>query len=129
MTKKVLLCDDEIHILRAAEIKVSRAGYEVRIAHDGQQAWEFIQQDQPDVLVTDVQMPRCDGFELSRRIRDNPATKDLPILMLTAKGFELAQQEMMEKWGIVGILAKPFSPRELVRRIDQILGVVHATAS
>ena len=129
MTKKVLLCDDEIHILRAAEIKVSRAGYDVRIAHDGQQAWEFIQQDLPDVLVTDVQMPRCDGFELSRRIRDNPASRELPILMLTAKGFELAQQELMEKWGIVGILAKPFSPRELVRRIDQILGVTHAAAS
>ncbi|MBI3836513.1 MAG: response regulator [Planctomycetia bacterium] len=129
MIKKVLLCDDEIHILRAAEIKVSRAGYAVRIAHDGQEAWEFIQQDRPDVLVTDVQMPRCDGFELSRRIRNDPAFKDLPILMLTAKGFELAHQEMMEKWGIVAILAKPFSPRELVRRIDQILGVVHATAS
>jgi len=129
MTKKVLLCDDEIHILRAAEIKVSRAGYEVRIAHDGQEAWESIQQDPPDVLVTDVQMPRCDGFELSRRIRGNPALKDLPILMLTAKGFELAHQEMMEKWGIVAILAKPFSPRELVRRIDEILGVVHATVT
>jgi DNA-binding response OmpR family regulator len=121
MPKKVLLCDDEIHILRAAELKVSRAGYDVRIARDGQEAWEMIERDRPDVLVTDVQMPRVDGFELSRRIRSNPATKDLPILMLTAKGFELEQQEMMEKWGIVDILAKPFSPRELVRLIDQVV--------
>ena len=128
MTKKVLLCDDEIHILRAAELKVSRAGYEVRIARDGQEAWEMIQQDCPDVLVTDVQMPRADGFELSRRIRGNEATKDLPILMLTAKGFELEQQELMEKWGIVDILAKPFSPRELVRLIDQIIGAAPAPA-
>ena len=121
MTKRVLLCDDEIHILRAAELKVSRAGYEVQIARDGQEAWEIILQNQPDVLVTDVQMPRMDGFELSRRIRGNETTKDLPILMLTAKGFELEQQELMEKWGIVDILAKPFSPRELVRLIDQIV--------
>jgi two-component system, OmpR family, alkaline phosphatase synthesis response regulator PhoP len=127
MSKKVLLCDDEIHILRAAELKVSRAGYSVRIARDGQEAWEMIQQDLPDVLVTDVQMPRVDGFELSRRIRGDAATKELPILMLTAKGFELEQQEMMEKWGIVDILAKPFSPRELVRLIDQIVGMVGAT--
>jgi two-component system, OmpR family, alkaline phosphatase synthesis response regulator PhoP len=126
MTKKVLLCDDEIHILRAAELKVSRAGYEVRIARDGQEAWEMIARDCPDVLVTDVQMPRVDGFELSRRIRGNEATKDLPILMLTAKGFELEQQELMEKWGIVDILAKPFSPRELVRLIDQIVGATPA---
>jgi DNA-binding response OmpR family regulator len=123
MTKKVLLCDDEIHILRAAELKVSRAGYDVRIARDGQEAWEMIEQDPPDVLVTDVQMPRMDGFELSRRIRDCEATRHLPILMLTAKGFELEQQELKERWGIVDILAKPFSPRELVRLIDQIVGV------
>lgn len=128
MSKKVLLCDDEIHILRAAELKVGRAGYEVRIARDGQEAWEMIQQDLPDVLVTDVQMPRVDGFELSRRIRGDAATKDLPILMLTAKGFELEQQEMMAKWGIVDILAKPFSPRELVRLIDQIVATVPATS-
>ena len=124
MSKKVLLCDDEIHILRAAEIKVSRSGYEVRIAHDGQEAWEAIQQDLPDVLVTDVQMPRVDGFELSQRIRDNPATRHLPILMLTAKGFELTYPDMLERWGIAAILAKPFSPRELVRLIDHIVGGV-----
>ncbi len=122
MSKKVLLCDDEIHILRAAEIKVSRSGYDVRIAHDGQEAWEAIQQDMPDVLVTDVQMPRLDGIGLTERIRANPATQNLPVLMLTAKGFELGYSEMVRQWGIVGILAKPFSPRELVRLIDQIVG-------
>ncbi len=122
MSKKVLLCDDEIHILRAAEIKVSRSGYDVRIAHDGQEAWEAIQQDMPDVLVTDVQMPRLDGIGLTERIRANPATQHLPVLMLTAKGFELAYSEMVRQWGIAGILAKPFSPRELVRLIDQIVG-------
>jgi CheY-like chemotaxis protein len=98
----------------------------VRVARDGQEAWEMIQEELPDVLVTDVQMPRVDGFELSRRIRGNDATKDLPILMLTAKGFELEQEEMMEKWGIVDIVAKPFSPRELVRLIDQIVGAAPA---
>ncbi len=121
MTKKVLLCDDEIHILRAAELKVSRAGFEVRIARDGEQAWEMILNDPPDVLVTDVQMPRCDGFELSRRIRENEDLHELPILMLTAKGFELEQQDLMERWGIIDIVAKPFSPRELVRRIEALL--------
>jgi CheY-like chemotaxis protein len=80
------------------------------------------------VLVTDVQMPRVDGFELSRRIRGDAATKNLPILMLTAKGFELEQQEMMEKWGIVDIVPKPFSPRDLVRLIDRIVGSARATS-
>jgi two-component system alkaline phosphatase synthesis response regulator PhoP len=122
MSKKVLLCDDEIHIVRTAEIRLAQAGFEVRIAHDGQEAWEAILEDQPDVLVTDLQMPRVDGFELIRRIRANASTKDMPVLMLTAKGFELASEEVMEKWGISSVLSKPFSPRELVRLIDQALG-------
>jgi len=126
MNKKVLLCDDEIHILRAAEFKVSKSGYDVRIARDGQEAWEMIQQELPDVLVTDVQMPRMNGFELSERIRGDQSTKDLPILMLTAKGFELEHTELMNKWGIIDIVAKPFSPRELVRKIDQIVGAMPA---
>lgn len=122
MSKKVLLCDDEIHIVRTAQIRLAQAGFEVRIAHDGQEAWEAILEDQPDVLVTDLQMPRVDGFELIRRIRANAATKDMPVLMLTAKGFELAREEVMEKWGISSVLSKPFSPRELVRLIDLALG-------
>lgn len=122
MSKKVLLCDDEIHIVRAAEIRLSQAGFTVRIAHDGQEAWEAILEDQPDVVVTDLQMPRVDGFELIRRIRANASTKDMPVLMLTAKGFELAREEIMEKWGIFAVLSKPFSPRELVRLIDLAIG-------
>jgi two-component system, OmpR family, alkaline phosphatase synthesis response regulator PhoP len=123
MSKKVLLCDDEIHIVRAAEIKLARSGYEVRIAHDGEEAWEWIQRDPPDVLVTDVQMPRVDGFELTRRVRSNPATKDLPIIMLTAKSFELTSREIVEQFGVIHVMAKPFSPRELARLVDELLGV------
>ena len=122
MSKNVLLCDDEIHIVRTAEIRLSQAGFTVRIAHDGQEAWQAILEDQPDLVVTDLQMPRVDGLELIRRIRTNASTKDLPVIMLTAKGFELARDEMMEKWGIFAILSKPFSPRELARLIDQAVG-------
>ncbi len=64
MTKRILLCDDEIHILRAAEFKLKKAGYDVRIASDGQEAWEAIQRQKPDILITDCQMPRLDGLGL-----------------------------------------------------------------
>ncbi len=122
MSKKILLADDEIHILRAAEMTARRAGYDVQIARDGAEAWEMVQRQRPDVLVTDVQMPRMDGLELTRQIRGNARLKDLPILMLTAKGYELEPHEMAEKWGVLDVLTKPFSPRELVRQIDQIVG-------
>lgn len=121
MTKKVLLCDDEVHILRTAEIRVQRAGYDVRVASDGQQAWEMIQAEMPDILVTDVQMPRLDGLSLVKRLRENPATHDLPVLMLTAKGYELSHAELAEQWQVTSVLTKPFSPRELVEVIERTL--------
>lgn len=122
MAKRILLCDDEIHIVRAAEFKLKRAGYDVETASNGEEAWEIIQRDPPDMLITDCQMPRLDGFGLTKRIRENPATRELPIFMLTAKGFELRPDELAEQWNVMGVIAKPFSPRELLRTIDQVLG-------
>ena len=120
MVKKVLLCDDEIHILRAAEHKLSRAGYQVQIARDGQEAWEMIQQELPDVLVTDVQMPRMDGFQLSEQVRGNSATKDLPILMLTARGAVGDRVAGLDA-GADDYLVKPFALEELLARLRALL--------
>ncbi len=128
MAKRILLCDDEIHILRAAEFKLKKAGYAVQIACDGQDAWELIQTRVPDILITDCQMPRMTGFELTQRVRQNPTTAGLPILMLTAKGFEVSHEELAEKWNVMGVIAKPFSPRELLQSVDQILGGANAPA-
>jgi DNA-binding response OmpR family regulator len=122
MSYRVLLCDDENHILRAAEFKLSRAGYTVVCANDGQEAWEAIQLRTPDVLITDCQMPRMDGIALCHKIRENQATQDLPILMLTAKGYELSRDKLMQQLGVIEVLAKPFSPRELLHRVDEICG-------
>ncbi|HEX5443018.1 MAG TPA: response regulator [Pirellulales bacterium] len=123
---KILLCDDEIHILRAAEFKLARAGYDVRCASDGQQAWELIEQERPDILITDFQMPRLNGLGLIERVRANPQTSDLIVMVLTAKGFEVSPQEMAERWGVAAVLAKPFSPRELLRQVESAAGVLAA---
>jgi DNA-binding response OmpR family regulator len=122
MAKRVLLCDDEIHILRAAEFKLKKAGYDVRIAGDGQEAWEAIQAQRPDLLVTDCQMPRLDGFGLVQRLRSHAETAQLPVFMLTAKGFELNSEELAEKWQVLAVIAKPFSPRELLQNVNKVLG-------
>src|SRR5436309_446944 len=119
MPHRVLLCDDEIHILRAAEFKLSRAGYGVHCANNGLEAWEEIQQQVPDVLITDCQMPQLDGIGLCRKLRANAVTRELPILMLTAKGYELSHSDLREEFGIVAVMSKPFSPRELLQRVDQ----------
>ncbi|HYW80246.1 MAG TPA: response regulator [Thermoguttaceae bacterium] len=121
MGKRVLLCDDEIHILRAAEFKLKRAGYDVQIAGDGQEGWEAIEAQKPDMLITDCQMPRLDGLGLVARVREHEETRDLPILMLTAKGFELSSDNLAEKWNVLDVMAKPFSPRELLGRVNAVL--------
>lgn len=121
MGRSVLLCDDEAYILRAAEIKFKKAGYEVRCASDGQEAWESIQEKLPDLLVTDYQMPRLDGLGLVRRIREHAETRHLPVIMLSAKGFELSYEDVQRELAIRALMPKPFSPRELEACAREIL--------
>jgi two-component system, OmpR family, alkaline phosphatase synthesis response regulator PhoP len=121
MAKQIILCDDEIAILRAAEYKLTAAGFDVRCAGNGEEAWREIERRLPDLVVTDLQMPRLDGFGLCRRIRENPLTRHLPVIMLTAKGFELSAAESTEKYRLAKLMIKPFSPRELLRNVEQIL--------
>jgi len=121
MSASILLCDDDIHILKAAEFKFKRAGYEVRCAGDGEEAWELIQEKKPDILITDYQMPRLDGIGLAERIHNDPSTNDIPVFMLTAKGFELSREELAERYGIRHLVTKPFSPRGLLDRVEAVL--------
>lgn len=117
----ILLCDDEYPILRAAEFKLKRAGYQVICGSDGQEAWEIIQQLRPDLLVTDLQMPRLNGLELCKQVRSMPETREMPIIMLTAKGFELSVDDIREEYGVIELLSKPFSPRGLLQLVDDTL--------
>lgn len=122
MSHDILICDDELHILRAVEFKLRRAGYSVRCAEDGGKAWEAFQAQRPDMLITDLQMPVMNGFELIERVRQADQGKpSIPIVMLTAKGYEMACRELAEQWGIQAILAKPFSPREVVEQVQAAL--------
>jgi CheY-like chemotaxis protein len=121
MAKRILLVDDEIHIIRASEFKFQRLGYEVACANDGEEAWEQIQKKKPDLIITDCQMPRLDGLGLAARVYGNAETTDIPIVMLSAKGFELSADEIRERFGIVALLPKPFSPRELACLAENIL--------
>ena len=121
MTKSILLCDDEIHILRAAEIKFKRAGFDVRTAGDGEEGWEQINRQRPDIVISDCQMPRLDGLGLAKRILEDPTTSGMPVIMLTAKGFELPKDEICSKYAIRDIITQPFSPRELLSRVELIL--------
>jgi two-component system, OmpR family, alkaline phosphatase synthesis response regulator PhoP len=121
MSKRILLCDDEIHILRAVEFKLKQAGFEVETTCDGQEAWEAIQRDKPDLLIADYYMPKLNGIELVRRMRGNPQTADIPVLILTCRIYTLSPEMLTEDLRILKVIAKPFSPRELLKEVNRAL--------
>ena len=116
----ILVVDDEAHIVRVVAFKLRSAGYEVIEASDGDQAWGRLHESHVDLVLTDRQMPILDGIELARRIASDPRTRNLPVIMLTARGFRLTPSELSDA-GVVEMIDKPFSPRGLVERIESVL--------
>ncbi len=117
---KVLVADDEAHIVHVLSMKLRNAGYEVITAVDGEEALELCAAEQPDLIITDYQMPLMSGLELCRKLRASKKTRDIPAIMLTARGFDIAPEEMRAA-GVATVLAKPFSPREMLRRVNELL--------
>ena len=121
MTTRIIVCDDETHISRAVSMKLRKAGFDVEIATDGRLALEAIARETPQLLITDCQMPRMGGIELCRRLRDDPATVHLPIILLTAKAYEIENESLKAELWLSHILPKPFSPRELLALVKETL--------
>lgn len=118
--KKVLIADDEIHIIHVVAIKLRNNGYEVIAANNGAEAYELACSEHPDIVVTDYQMPFVTGIELIEKLRKNEATMHIPTILLTARSFAITQ-EMQETLGVQECLSKPFSPKELLKTIEDIL--------
>jgi two-component system, OmpR family, alkaline phosphatase synthesis response regulator PhoP len=119
MARKILVVDDERHIVRLVEVNLQRAGYQVVTAYDGVEALEKVKSEKPDMLVLDVMMPRKDGFEVLSELQGNPATADIPVIMLTAKAQDA---DIFKGWqsGVSSYLTKPFNPRELLTFVERI---------
>lgn len=120
MAETILVVDDERSIVRLVQINLERRGYRVLTAFDGREALEKMAVETPDMVVTDVMMPYMDGFELLKTLKKNPVTRDIPIIMLTAKAMEA---DIFEGWksGVDCYLTKPFNPSELVSFVQRIL--------
>ncbi|MFM9961351.1 MAG: response regulator [Planctomycetaceae bacterium] len=129
MTHRVHICDDEPYILLAVSLKFSKSGFEVTTANDGEAAWVSMQRQPPHLLITDLQMPRLDGLGLIKRMRADPALCDIPVILLTAKGFELDEDELRDEYGVHHLVCKPFSPRQLVALTHSLLGTSAAVST
>ena len=123
MSQRIIVCDDEPHIVRAISLKFARAGFDVHGAADAESCWELMRRHPPALLITDYTMPGLNGAQLVRRIRADEALSDIPVIMLTARGFELAEQSgELDDLNLAAMVSKPFSPRELVVKVYEILG-------
>ncbi|MEE9480960.1 MAG: response regulator [Kiloniellales bacterium] len=121
MTRSVLVVDDEPNIVLSLEFLIKQAGYEVRIARDGDAALKAIEERLPDLVLLDVMMPKRDGFDVCETIRANPVWKEIPIIMLTAKGRDIEREKGLAL-GADAYITKPFSTRDALDQIRQFLG-------
>ncbi len=119
--KRVLVADDEVHILDVLSYKLQNAGLEVITARDGQEALEQARSERPDLLIMDYQMPGLNGLEVCLQLREEAETSRIPAIMLTARGLDVEQSEL-ERAGISLVIAKPFSPREVLSCVEELLG-------
>jgi two-component system alkaline phosphatase synthesis response regulator PhoP len=118
---KILVVDDEIYIVHILDFSLGMEGYDVVTALDGEQALDKLKSEKPDLIVLDIMMPKLDGYEVCKAIKSDPATKQIPVILLSAKGRNV-DQKMGFDVGADDYITKPFSPRKLVERINQLLG-------
>jgi len=117
---RVLVVDDEAHIVQVLSLKLRNAGYEVLTAVDGEEAFEIARTRRPDVVITDFQMPYMTGLELCRAMKAEPITTGIPVVMLTARGYALDPEDVLIG-NIREVLSKPFSPRAIADLLAKLL--------
>ena len=118
--KKVLVADDEVHIVNVVAMKLRNNGFDVVTADNGAEAYRLCCEEKPDIIITDYQMPQMTGLELIEKVRSNPDLKHIPIIMLTARGFAI-EDEQKERLNVAECLSKPFSPKELLGYVESVL--------
>jgi DNA-binding response OmpR family regulator len=120
MSRKILIADDEPNIVISLEYLMKREGYTVLVARDGQEALDAIIRDRPDLVLLDVMMPKKSGFEVCQAVRANEELQATKILMLTAKGRDTDRAKGLAL-GADAYMTKPFSTRELVQKVAEML--------
>jgi len=117
---RIIVVDDDIDIARFIEVNLKLQGYEVILAHDGESALQLINIHQPALAIVDWMMPKLDGLDLTRRLRADPMTAPLPIILLTARG-QTADKVIGLTAGADDYLVKPFERQELLARLRALL--------
>ena len=119
-SKKILVVDDEKDIVEIISMHLEREDYEVTGAYDGQEALQKIISQKPDLVVLDIMMPKMDGHSLNIKLKENPETKDIPVIVITGKGHLREIIMAREDVTVVDYLEKPFQMNELLEKIKNV---------
>ena len=123
MATKVLVCDDEPHIVHVVALKLRNAGFEVITAANGQEGLNLAQVHCPALIFTDYQMPMLSGIELCAKLRADQKTRAIPVVILSARSFSL-EDAIKNLDNIKQVMPKPFSPREVLETAQRLTGVI-----
>jgi len=118
---KILVVDDEMHIIRIVKYKLESAGFTVLTALNGEDALKVAREQKPALIFLDIMMPGLNGYEVCSELKNDPVTKDIIIIMLSAKGQEADKIKGLEV-GVDEYITKPFSPQDLLDRARDLLG-------
>ena len=118
--KRILIAEDEQPVARIVQVNLGREGYEVDWVPDGVAALAAVAENPPDLVILDVTMPQMDGFEVLRRLKSDPETSELPVIMLTGKSDD---ESVFKGWaeGVHSYMTKPFDPRDLTLMVERVL--------
>lgn len=118
--KKVLLVEDEKNVILSVKACIDAGGYRVDVVEDGEEALNYVRKENPDIILLDLLLPKLDGFEVLKVIKNDPDTKEIPVIVLTAKAEEESRQRALSL-GADGYMTKPFRPLELWDGIKNFL--------
>ncbi len=121
MPKKILVVDDEKDLVEVLLKRLRAHGYEAVSAADGEEALRIIKKERLDLIILDIMMPVMDGTELAEILRDDPKTKNIPLIFVTALGVK-QEDDGYSLAGAHAVFAKPFDSKELLGKIDELLG-------
>ena len=117
---KVLVVDDEEYIQHILNFSFGAEGFDVLTASDGEEAIKKAKSVKPDVIVLDIMMPKMDGYEACKKLKSDPQTKNIPVILLTAKGRDV-DRKLGTEAGADDYVVKPFSPGRLIERVEGII--------
>ena len=120
MSAQLLLVDDEPGLREAVKDYLEESGFKVQVASNAREGWELMQQNTPELVISDIMMPQVDGYQFLKQLREDPRFASLPVIFLTAKGMTSDRIQGYQA-GVDGYLPKPFDPDELIAIIENLL--------